>query len=63
MTKSQEYKNGWNLRLVDANAKLPRSCKKNEEFLNGFWDCNSAVMKEIAIGIRESRIATRPEAM
>lgn len=58
--KSQQYKAGWNLRLQDANAKLPRNVPKNYEFLDGFADCNSACVALMAEYMRSDATGLVP---
>lgn len=58
---NEQYKSGWNLRVNDANAKLPRNSKKNEEFLQGFWDCNDKFMIAISRSIQEGKAPVYPE--
>ena len=50
--KSELFKAGWNLRVENADAKLPRDCKKNQEFIDGFRACESKFMEAIALSIR-----------
>ena len=42
---SEQYKAGWNACIEDVNTKLPRSSKKNEQFLLGFNDCYMYIRK------------------
>ena len=60
---NEQYKSGWNLRVANANAKLPRDCKKNAEFLVGFWDCNSAFMKAVADAVKTGNNPAYPKAL
>lgn len=52
---TEQYIAGWNQRIVNPNAKLPRNTKANEQFLTGYYDCNTAINAEIARAIAEYR--------
>lgn len=45
------YISGWNARVANANAKLPRRCPANESYIRGFWDCDTAFAEAIADSI------------
>lgn len=54
------YKAGWNQRITNPSAKLPRDSKKTEQFLAGYYACNKFISNEIAQAILECRNPVAP---
>lgn len=52
--RSEQYKAGFNARVTDANTKLPRLCKKNDEWFAGWYAAcelvTLAICENIATG-------------